>query len=318
MPIIASIFAAAIPMLIYLLLIWWMDKYDREPISLVFLHFLWGACGAVILGISGSMILSAITGFLGAGSKPSELIQTIILAPISEEIAKASFLLYTINSRKFDNIIDGLVYGGAIGLGFGMTENFIYFLAYGSSPISWLQIVVVRSLFSAVMHCIATGSFGASLAISIYSSGLKKKILPFLGLSLAVIIHFIWNASVSFHDTFFYGFLFMIFSILIFFFIYRLSIKNEKIIIEHELLEESNLNLIPFTHIKILSSHLRFRSGWVDERIRVLYSRYAIRLAFCKNRYKRVNDSSKKYYAYEIEMNREAIRSLLSTKFSTE
>jgi len=313
MPIIFSLFAAIAPMLIYLLFIWWMDRYDREPMLFVFFHFIWGAFGAVILGISGSMILAALTGMLGQASNSSSLIQTIIFAPFSEEVAKGSFLLFTINSRKFDNITDGLVYGSAIGLGFGMTENFIYFLTYGNSPESWFQIVVVRSLFSAVMHCISTGSFGALLAISKFSSTLGKNSLPFLGLILAIFIHFSWNTFVSFQDTYFYGLLFIFFLVLVFFLIFRLSINNEKKIIERELLEESKMNLIPQTHIKILSSHLRFRSGWVDENIRILYSRFAIRLAFSKNQYKRVKDSSKDYYALEIEKNREAVRSLLST-----
>lgn len=313
MPIIVSLFAAIVPMLIYLLLIWWMDKYDREPMLFVFFHFLWGAFGAIILGISGSMILASLTGMLGQASNSSSLMQTIIFAPFSEEVAKGSFLLFTINSRKFDNITDGLVYGSAIGLGFGMTENFIYFLTYGNSPESWFQIVVVRSLFSAVMHCIATGSFGALLAISKFSSPFGKNSLPFLGLTLAIFIHFSWNVLVSFQNTFFYGFLFMFLLLLFFFSVFKLSIKNEKRIIEQELLEESRMSLIPATHIKILSSHLRFRRGWVNENIRIIYSRFAIRLAFSKNQHKRVKDSSKDYYALEIEKNREAVRSLLST-----
>ena len=206
MPIIVSLFAAIVPMLIYLLLIWLMDKYDRETILFVFFHFLWGAFGATILGISGSIILASLTGMLGEASYSSSLMQTIIFAPFSEEVAKGSFLLFTINSRKFDNITDGLVYGSAIGLGFGMTENFIYFLTYGNSPESWFQIVVIRSLFSALMHCVSTGSFGALIAISKFSSSSMKNILPFLGLTLAIFIHFSWNVLVSFQNTFFYGF----------------------------------------------------------------------------------------------------------------
>ncbi len=313
MPVLASLLAAFIPMLIYLVLIWWMDKYDREPILFLFIHFLWGALGAVIIGISGSMILAAFTGLVGAESKSSSLIQTIFFAPFSEEIAKGLFLLYSINSKKFDNITDGIVYGAAIGLGFGMTENFIYFLTYGDSFSSWIQLVLIRSLFSAVMHCISTATFGAFLAIAKFSSPIGQSTLPFAGLMLAMLIHFLWNAAISFETTFFYGFIFMIFLALIFFFVFRLSIKNEKNIVEHELLEESNDGLIPEEHIRILSSHLRFRKGWIDERIRKLYTRYAIRLAFSKNQFRKVKDVSKNYYALEIEKNRQVVRSLLTT-----
>ena len=94
----------------------------------------------------------------------------------------------------------------------------------------------------------------------------------------------------------------------------QLSVINEKKIIERELLDESKMNVLPENHIKILSSHLRFRRGWIDESIRVLYSRFAIRLAFSKNQYKQAKDASKEYYAIEIEKNREAVRALLSKK----
>ncbi|MCX6168020.1 MAG: PrsW family intramembrane metalloprotease [Ignavibacteriales bacterium] len=313
MPVFASLLAALIPMLVYLLLIWWMDKYDREPFPFLFIHFLWGAFGAVIISIIGNMILLSVTGDAGASSKSSSLIQTIFFAPFSEEIAKGLFLLYSINSRHFDNITDGIVYGAAIGLGFGMTENFIYFLTYGDSFSSWIYLVLVRSLFSAVMHCISTATFGAFLAIAKFSSPVLKRVLPIAGLSFAMLIHFLWNATISFETTFFYGFIFMIFLALVFFFVFRLSIKNEKYIVERELFEESNDGLIPEEHIKILSSHLRFRKGWIDEKIRKLYCRYAIRLAFSKNQFKNVKDGSKDFYAFEIEKNRQIVGSLLKT-----
>lgn len=315
MSLISSFIATILPMLFYLIVLWRMDKYDREPLLFVLAHFLWGAFGAIILGISGSLILGSLTGILGSTSNISKLIQTIIFAPLSEEIAKGAFLLYSVNSKKFDNTTDGLLYGGVIGLGFGMTENFLYFLTYGNTPLNWLFLVIIRSLFSALMHCISTGTLGAFLALAKSSSNFGKNTLPLAGLFTAIFIHSMWNTSVSISDTFLFGFLFMIFLILFFIFVFRLSVNNEKNIIERELLEESMSGLIPKEHIKILSSHLRFRRGWIDERIRKLYSRFAIRLAFNKNLFKKTKDLNKLYYSSEIEKNREAVRSLLSNNY---
>ena len=50
-------FFSVIPMLFYLVIIWWMDRYEREPFWLVSLNFLWGATGAIIFGIIGSIIM---------------------------------------------------------------------------------------------------------------------------------------------------------------------------------------------------------------------------------------------------------------------
>ena len=49
------------------------------------------------------------------------------LAPLIEEPTKAIILFAIVRSRHFDNTTDGFVYGAAAGLGFAMTENFMYF-----------------------------------------------------------------------------------------------------------------------------------------------------------------------------------------------
>ncbi|MDQ7816012.1 MAG: PrsW family intramembrane metalloprotease [Melioribacteraceae bacterium] len=312
MPINASLFAAIIPMLLYLLIIWRMDKYDREPFQFLLLHFLWGAFGAIVLGLIGSLALESFTGYNNDGESRDSLIQTILFAPVSEEIAKGVFLLWSVNSRKFDNITDGLVYGGAIGLGFGMTENFTYYITYGDSFSSWIFLVFVRSGFSAVMHCISTATFGAFLGMSKFNLSSYKRILPFIGISLAIFFHLMWNLSVSFSSTFLLGFIFMLFLITYFFQLFRYVLKQEKKVIEHELLEESDLINLPKEHILILSSPLRFKKGWIEESIRKNYFRAAIRLAFKKMQSKNSTGYLKASYDYEVEQLRNLIKNYLT------
>ena len=308
----ASFIAAIIPMILYLTIIWRADKYEKEPLRFVAIHFLWGAVGAIILGISGSFILTYLTGLIGNTSYIGKLVETIIFAPFSEELSKGFFLLYSINSKQFDNITDGLVYGSAIGLGFGMTENFIYYILFGTNLNSWLYIVIVRTFFSGLMHCIATGTFGAFLGKAKFSTGIIKHILPFAGLTLAIFIHFMWNISVSFEGTYFYGFLFMTILIVFFIIAFKFSLAQEQRILESELSEESSFGLVPKSHVIILSSGLRFRQGWVTENIRKTYARIAVRLAFNKHQFRNCTYDMKDSIALEIEKNRDAIRSILS------
>lgn len=316
MPLIASFLAAVIPMITYLILIWKMDKYDREPMQFVLLHFLWGAVGAVILGIVGSMVLNGVATMTYGDNETGNLVQTVLVAPFVEEIAKGVFLIYTVSSKKFDNITDGLVYGGAIGLGFGMTENFIYFISYGDTLTAWLFLVIVRSGFSAVMHCISTATLGAFLGMAKFSLSSVKSILSIIGLTVAMFIHFAWNFSVSFEGTYLFGFLFMIALIITFIMLFKYSIRKEQHIIENELIEESKLSLIPFEHIRIISTNLRFRTGWVDERIRKHYFRNAIGLAFNKMQSRNSSGIQKQTYEYEAEKKRETIRTLLTLQNS--
>ncbi|QQS37434.1 MAG: PrsW family intramembrane metalloprotease [Ignavibacteriales bacterium] len=311
MLIFASAVAAVVPMLLYLSIIWAVDRYDREPIGLVLLNFLWGALGAIILAVIGSSILSSLVSYFLSNKDLLARTETIIIAPLVEEITKGFFLFLTIRNIKFDNMTDGIVYGGAIGLGFGMTENFFYFVSYGTSVANWIVIVVIRTLFSAVMHCVATATFGAFLGYAKFKTTGSKFALGVAGLFSAMFIHFAWNFSVSFESTALLGFLFMGFTVIIFTVVFSLSVMSEKKVLFTELIEEVNNGIIPIDHLSILNSSLRRKRGWVDENIRTIYIKAATTLAFRKMQLKNSHGSSKIYYEQEVLHYRNFIGNLL-------
>ena len=308
----ASALAAIIPMLSYLLIIWWADRYDREPFWLVLKNYLWGALGAVTFAIVWSVLISALVSVFVKDEIHLGNIETILVAPFVEEITKGAFLFLTIRNKKFDNITDGIVYGGAIGLGFGMTENFLYFITYGDTLANWMLIVIIRTLFSAVMHCVSTATFGAFLAYSRFKKTSLKIFYVLTGLIIAIFIHLAWNLSVSFEQTTLLGFLFMIFTIAIFISVFAISISGERKIIFIELLDEAQTGLIPMEHLHILNSSKRNRFGWVDESIRKLYIKAATTLAFRKMQLKNATGFSRTYYENDINYYRDFIRNLLS------
>ena len=250
----ASLIAAVLPMFIYLLLIWYFDLYDREPIKLVLQNYFWGAFGAVIFALFGGLLLTQFLNSIAENTNELDYLGSIAVAPVVEEITKGIFLFLTFSRTKFDNITDGIVYGGAIGLGFGMTENFLYFITYAENVSGWIYLVIIRTFFSAVMHCIATGTFGVFLGYAKFKRLSIKIPLIISGLLLAILIHFIWNYSVI---TKYYaplGFIFMGVSIILFCAIFMSSVIGERKIIYNELQEESLLGIIPYHHTDILSS----------------------------------------------------------------
>lgn len=309
----ASAFAAIIPMMTYLIIIWWVDRYDREPFKLVLKNYLWGALGAVIFAIVWSSLISALVSVFVKDTAYLSKIEAILVAPFVEEITKGAFLLFTIRHKKFDNITDGIVYGGAIGLGFGMTENFLYFITYGDTLVNWMMIVIIRTLFSAVMHCVSTATFGAFLAYGRFKKTPLKIFYIISGLSIAMFIHLAWNLSVSFEQTTIPGFLYMIFTIALFISVFAISISGERKIIFTELFDEAQSGLIPLEHLYILNSSKRNRLGWVDESIRKLYINAATTLAFRKMQLKNATGFSRNYYEKDINYYRDFIRSLLSS-----
>lgn len=317
MLILSSAFAAIIPMAAYLILIWRFDRYDREPIKLVLTSYFWGAVGAILFSLIGSFIFSALLSFLASSEQQLNHLGTIVVAPVVEEITKGIFLFVIIANRKFDNLTDGIVYGGAIGLGFGMTENFLYFISYGTTISDWIAIVIIRTLFSAVMHCVATAIFGAFLGHAKFK-GKNKFLLSLAGLAIAIFIHFAWNFSVSFQSTAALGFLFLFATVIIFIAAFSASVLQEKRIIYEELLPETQMGIIPANHLNILCSPARNFPGWVDENIRKVYVRSATTLAFRKIQMRYSKGKSRDFYENDVVNYREFIRNLLSSHGNTD
>lgn len=305
----ASIFAAIIPMVTYLLIIWWMDRNERDPFGIIFLNFFWGATGAIILGIIGSLIFQipltlGIFAFFGdTAGDLADLSGAVITAPLVEELTKGIFLVMISMSRKFDGVVDGVVYGGAIGLGFGMTENFLYFLSYGQEPVSWLVLVIIRTLFSAVMHCMSTATLGGFIGMAKFKpTGYKLFLIP-AGYIIAVFLHFSWNLTVSFDGTALIGFVFLFLYFVAWLALFQVAIYMEGKTITKELYEESSNGLIPADHMNYLPYvSKRNKYGWCPQGVKQKdYVRTAITLALRKYQVKNLKGSKRTSYEQEIE-----------------
>src|SRR5262245_58068235 len=53
-----AIVAAGLPTLIYLALVWWLDRYEKEPAHLLAVTFLWGALPAALLAVTLDLALN--------------------------------------------------------------------------------------------------------------------------------------------------------------------------------------------------------------------------------------------------------------------
>jgi len=312
----ASIFAAVIPMITYLLVIWWMDRNERDPFWVVFLNFFWGATGAIFLGIIGSIIfqiplsMGIQTVFGSDSGNLADLSGAIITAPLIEEFTKGIFVVLIASTRKFDGVVDGVVYGGAIGLGFGMTENFLYFLSYGTEPSSWLFLVIIRTLFSAVMHCMSTATLGGFIGLAKFKPiGYKFLFIP-LGYMFAVFLHFSWNLTVSFESTTLFGFLFLFLYFVAWFAIFQIAVYVEGKTIAKELNDESASGLIPAEHMKHLPYvSRRNKYGWCPQGVNQKeYVKTAITLALRKHQIKHLKGNKKNSYQQEIDALRYSIQ----------
>jgi RsiW-degrading membrane proteinase PrsW (M82 family) len=203
---------------VFLLLIRFLDLYEREPISLVFVMFFWGAIGAAILASLGNELLE--------GSLPVDVdvvYGPMLSAPVVEELAKglalvAAFAFSRWASRRFgvfefDGPTDGIVYGAAIGIGFAFSEDLYYFFReaqLGGDLGDALQVYIDRRDFfgpAMLRHAIWTATFGAGLGLATWSRGsLGRYGFPLLGLLLAMLMHAVNNGLVPVLLALKYGF----------------------------------------------------------------------------------------------------------------
>lgn len=197
-------FAALVPALAYLFLVWRLDRYDREPVSLVALCFAWGATGGVVFGIFGTVVLSAPVAALGVGAEG--VFSTVFGAPMAEEPAKLAIVVaLALFSRHFDGLVDGLVYGAAAGLGFAAAENWLYFLnELATTPENLVALVLMRTGYTMIGHGVASAIAGGGLGFAVMhrTQPLWARLLaPPAALTTAIGLHGLGNGMLIFGDA---------------------------------------------------------------------------------------------------------------------
>src|SRR5438552_421248 len=119
-----------IPMWFYAYIVYWLDRFEREPKRLLFVVFWWGALVATIGAIFAEFIIGAGLLAITHNQSLTDLAGGAIFAPIVEESLKgvAVLLVAIVFHNEFDSLLDGIVYAGIVALGFAATEDVIYLI----------------------------------------------------------------------------------------------------------------------------------------------------------------------------------------------
>ncbi|MFZ5476290.1 MAG: PrsW family intramembrane metalloprotease [Myxococcota bacterium] len=316
-----SVVCATVPMLVFLAFVWWLDRHDREPIWLFGLTFLWGALGATFLSLMGNETFMGIASAV-VGPVMGDALGTVIGAPLIEEPMKAFILFAIMFSRHFDNATDGFVYGAAAGLGFGMTENFLYFsnVAMMGDVVGWLMTVVIRTLYSAVMHATASSCVGAMLGWARFRGPFAKLLALPIGFGVAMSIHALWNGLLTV-DQFAQAGVFTLANFVLFpvevavvFVVFQLALWDERATIRRELADEVQQGLLPLDHARRIASYWgRSRGAWVPAGVpHGQYVKAATTLALRKHQCRNASSSSYGFYSEEVLRLRKEVQALLA------
>ncbi|CAN5552061.1 hypothetical protein BH24ACT18_BH24ACT18_07640 [soil metagenome] len=224
---------------LYLLFVRFIDLYERESLRYVIPVFIWGFAVATTISLVFNTIASITISSL-VGNQAASFVTAVFVAPPVEETAKGLALLiafliaYAAARRRglveFAGVMDGIVYGSAVGFGFAIAEDILYGLQFGS------ETFVVRRVFGGFAHAAFASLTGIGIGLIPWvRSPLLKVLLPLVGLTGAILLHAAFNFTATTFGPVAYVVLFFV--ILLYIVIIMLWLWMERRVIREELRE---------------------------------------------------------------------------------
>ncbi|MFV9503061.1 MAG: PrsW family intramembrane metalloprotease [Oscillochloridaceae bacterium umkhey_bin13] len=192
-----------VPAFIYAAIVYWLDRFEKEPLRLLIGAFFWGAFVATMGAIIWTSVLQLGIELL-VGPEFADVAGTTLLAPIVEEVLKglAVTIIFLAFPDEFDSVLDGMVYGAITALGFAATENVLYlfFMGYGEGGYEGMfTLFVLRVILGGWGHAVYTAFFGAGLALGRLRPGKVGRVaFPLIGLLIAIFLHALHNTMAVF------------------------------------------------------------------------------------------------------------------------
>lgn len=173
-----SLAISIIPNLLYLLILKALDSFALARFKLVLRNMLIGLAWCALAFVLTNPVCLGIPVTVG----------DVSLMPLIEEVLKGIIPVCLIFRHKFRFMAQSLIYGAAVGSGFSLLENILYFyfnpeMAFGTA--------LVRGLGCAILHMGCTALFATILLLA--ERTMKK--IPALVISIlpSVTIHFLHN-----------------------------------------------------------------------------------------------------------------------------
>lgn len=172
--------AALLPVLLFLAALFLLDSFKLVPLRAV--------VAAVAAGAAAALVTLGLHALLAPAVDPR--VMTRYVAPVTEELAKASVIALLIVTGRVGFVADVAVKGFAVGAGFALVENVTYLAAL---PRASVLLWIVRGLGTAVLHGATTAIF-AMIAKAAADRPDRLPALAFLPAYLvAVVIHSAFN-----------------------------------------------------------------------------------------------------------------------------
>jgi protease PrsW len=169
---------ALLPVLVFLAALVYFDSFKLVSLRVV--------VAAMAIGAAAAGAAYFLNQILLDGLRVEFVTYSRYVSPWLEEVLKGAVLVYLIRSRRIGMLVDGAIFGFAIGSGFALVEN-LYYLA--TRPDAHVVVEIVRGFGTAIMHGGATAIF-AIVSVSLAEKRPDAILAVFLpGLLAAATLH---------------------------------------------------------------------------------------------------------------------------------
>ena len=172
-------------------LVWFLighDRGEKEPVAALWLAVGMGFAGALLAGFLEKRLVPDAS--FAVGTPQGVLLISALSVGLIEEVCKFVPLALVLSHRRyFNEHTDGVIYFALAGLGFGLPENILYSVQFGT------KTGITRLLLTPLFHAATTGTVGYFLA--------KRKLAgkPLLGicfpLAAVVVLHGLYDFGLS-------------------------------------------------------------------------------------------------------------------------
>jgi RsiW-degrading membrane proteinase PrsW (M82 family) len=171
-----------LPVLIFLVILVWMDSYKLVSLKAVLAVIVLGGLTALAAMYLNGWLLET----LGMQLKP----YSRYVSPIVEEGLKSLVIIYLFRSSRIGFLVDSAIMGFAVGAGFALVENYHYLQVYSTAGFG---VWIVRGFGTAIMHGGVTAMF-AIMSQTLTERQMKINPLFYIpGFVVAVFLHSVFN-----------------------------------------------------------------------------------------------------------------------------
>ena len=177
-----SVVLSLVPVLLLLALLQLMDSFKLVRLT--------GVAAAIGAGAGAAFLCLSLHDLIVAMTEIGPAAFARYVAPLTEEIAKAAFIILLLWRNRVGFLVDAAVQGFAVGTGFALVENVDY-LRHRSD--AGLTLWLVRGLGTAVLHGATTAVFAIVTKSLLDRRGSRSAVALLPGFAFAAVTHSAFN-----------------------------------------------------------------------------------------------------------------------------